>query len=275
METTYAARLLFREHDCEWLNAIAAKAKAEGPGSWFYSICMEYFAKALSEIGPDPDSASLQCYVDGECSGTSYNPLWDYLKRNGIDPNDFVPEHLRVAEDETDTDDDTDDGTDDDGAQENEHLLKFRLVTRMTGDTIINGLTNNILSEAERISKECGIPKGEVRDMLISNLKIKMDFSNFFDLHMRAYYKPESIEGETEVVRWINSYVIRFGYAFPMPKEGVEIAEGDNRLKIVPHHRKNEHGGWTTTATAEYVYKGVKGTVILDEDDENFWVRKA
>lgn len=36
-----------------------------------------------------------------------------------------------------------------------------------------------------------------------------------------------------------------------------------------------EHGGWTTTATAEYVYKGVKGTVILDEDDENFWVRKA
>lgn len=274
MELTHAAQLLLRKHDDEWLNAIAAKAKAEGTGSRFYSICMEYFAKALSEIGPEPDSAALQCYVDGECFGASYNPLWDYLKRNGIDPNEFIPEHLRVPEADS-TDDSTDDDTDDDGAQVNEHLLKFRRVTQMTGDTIINGLIENILSEAERISKECDIPKGEVRDMLISNLKIKMDFSNFFDLNMRAYYKPESIEGDTEIVRWINSYVVRYGYAFPMPKEGVEIKEGENRLKIVPHHRKNEHGGWTTTATAEYTYKGQKGTVILDEDDDNFWVRKA
>jgi hypothetical protein len=273
MELTHAAQLLFRKHDDEWLNAIAAKAKAEGTGSRFYSICMEYFAKALSEIGPEPDPEDLQCYVDGEYSGASYNPLWDYLKRKGIDPNEFLPEHLRVSEDEIDTDDGTDDT--DDGAQENEHLLKFRRVAQMTGNTIINALIESILSEAERISKECGMSKGEVRDMLISNLKIKMDFSNFFDLNMRTYYKPESIEGDTEIVRWINSHIIRFGYAFPMPKEGVEIKEGDNLLKIVPHAVKNEHGGWTTTATAEYTYNGQKGTVILDEDDENFWVRKV
>jgi virulence-associated protein VagC len=223
----------------------------------------------------EPAPEELQCYVDGEHSDTSYNPLWDYLERNGIDPNEFIPEHLRMPEDEIDTDDGTDDDTDDDGAQENEHLLKFRRVTQMTGDTIINGLIENILSESERISKETGIRKGEVRDMIVSNLKIKMDFSNFFDLNMRAYYKPEAIEGPTEVIRWINSHVVRFGYAFPMPKEGVEIKEGENRLIIVPNYRKNEHGGWTTTATADYVYKGVKGTVILDEDDDNFWVRKA
>jgi hypothetical protein len=274
MEFTHAARLLFQEHADEWLNAIAAKAKAEGPGSRFYSICMEYFAKALSEIGHEPAPEELQCYVDGEHSDTSYNPLWDYLERNGIDPNEFIPEHLRMPEDEIDTDDGTDDDTDD-TAQVSEHLQKFGRVSQMVGDAIVNALIEHILSESERISKETGFRKDEVRDMIVSNLKIKMDFSNFFDLNMKAYYKPESIEGNTEVVRWINSYVIRFGYAFPMPKEGVEIKEGDNRLKIVPTTAKNEHGGWTTTATAEYLYKGQKGIVILDEDDDNFWVRKA
>jgi hypothetical protein len=170
-------------------------------------------------------------------------------------------------------DDDTDDT--DDGAQENEHARNFGRVSRMTGNSIINGLIEHVLTESKRISRATGIREREVRDMLISKLKINMNLSGFFDINMKAYYKPESIEGDTEVVRWINSHVIRFGYAFPMPKEGVEIKEGDNLLKIVPHTVKNEHGGWTTTATAFYVYKGVKGTVILDEDDDNFWVRKA
>lgn len=164
---------------------------------------------------------------------------------------------------------------DDDTAQVSEHLQKFERVCQLTGNNIINGLIDAIISESERISKETGIRRSEVRDMIVSKLKTSIEFNDFFDLNMKAYYKPESIEGDTEVVRWINSHVIRFGYAFPMPKEGVEIKEGDNLLKIVPHTVKNEHGGWTTTATAEYVYKGVKGTVILDEDDDNFWVRKA
>ena len=162
-----------------------------------------------------------------------------------------------------------------DTAQVSEHLQKFERVCQLTGNNIINGLIDAIISESERISKETGIRRSEVRDMIVSKLKTSIEFNDFFDLNMKAYYKPESIEGDTEVARWINSHVIRFGYAFPMPKEGVEIKEGDNLLKIVPHTVKNEHGGWTTTATAEYVYKGQKGTVILDEDDENFWVRKA
>lgn len=147
---------------------------------------------------------------------------------------------------------------------------QWKTIRNMEGGKIIKSLISKIAKVSTRMAKETGLEKAEVQDTIIRNLKFDMDRNPFFDVNGRIYYAPEALEGDTEVARWINSHVIRFGYTFPMPKEGVEIKEGENWLKIVPHHRKNEHGSWT----AEYVYKGMKGTAILDEDDDCFWVRR-
>lgn len=152
---------------------------------------------------------------------------------------------------------------------------QWKAVRGLEGGEIMTSLISKISEVSTRIAKETGLGKAEVNDTIIRNLKFDMDLCPFFDLTGRIYYAPEALEGDTEVARWINSHVIRYGYTFPMDDKGVEIKEGDNFLKITPHHEKNQYGGWTTTATAEYVYKGVKGTAILDEDDDNFWVRKS
>lgn len=151
---------------------------------------------------------------------------------------------------------------------------QWKAIRAMENGEIIKSLISKISEVSTRIAKGTGLEKAEVEDTIIRNLKFDMDRCPFLGVDGRINYAPEALEGDTEVARWINSHVIRFGYTFPMPKEGVEIKEGENWLKIVPHHRKNEHGSWTTTATAEYVYKGMKGTAILDEDDDCFWVRR-
>jgi hypothetical protein len=151
---------------------------------------------------------------------------------------------------------------------------QWKAIRVMEGGEIITSLISKIVEVSTRIAKETGLEKAEVEGTIIRNLKFDMDRCPFLDENGRTYYAPEALEGDTEVARWINSHVIRYGNTFPMDDKGVEIKEGDNFLKITPHHEKNQYGGWTTTATAEYVYKGVKGTAILDEDDDCFWVRK-
>jgi hypothetical protein len=91
-----ARNLLYNTtYDDTFMEALRDECLELGHGSDLETACIEYFEQVIHDLGPEPDKDDLQDYIDGNYylgSGFSEyaaESLWDFLERNGFDPEEF------------------------------------------------------------------------------------------------------------------------------------------------------------------------------------------